>query len=271
MRIFDLLRLLEPLLTPQDTKIHLATSDGRENPLTLFQAGEFPEWQTRQTKKNFERPYVVALIALPQADHWLFGGAFAAEGCEWHEAISYHIYHLTELPACHELTGRLTACFRRPSRQSYLNAENWWEQIRLDAIREEPIRMAEFPGYHAIDISREELQFIIAKAIPSWHSALSSVAGVYLISDTQTGKLYVGSATGEGGIWQRWIDYATNGHGGNREMEELLRQEGPQRAAAFRFTILEIADPRESQESILQRESHWKNVLMSRTYGLNAN
>lgn len=28
--------------------------------------------------------------------------------------------------------------------------------------------------------------------------------GVYLISDTYTGKLYVGSAYNENGIWGRW-------------------------------------------------------------------
>jgi hypothetical protein len=34
--------------------------------------------------------------------------------------------------------------------------------------------------------------------------ALSSVAGVYLISDTLDGRLYVGSASGQGSFWQRW-------------------------------------------------------------------
>jgi len=98
-----------------------------------------------------------------------------------------------------------------------------------------------------------------------------NVAGVYLISDTETGKLYVGSASGEGGLWQRWTSYACDGHGGNIELRKLLADAGPERANKFHHSILEIADLHASREDILCRESHWKDVLMSRSHGLNAN
>ena len=105
----------------------------------------------------------------------------------------------------------------------------------------------------------------------SWRTALSSVAGVYLISDTVSGKFYVGSAYGEGGIWSRWSEYADDGHGGNVELKKLLADEGIKYSENFRYSILEIADLHDSQDTILQRESHWKDILMSRIYGLNAN
>jgi hypothetical protein len=97
------------------------------------------------------------------------------------------------------------------------------------------------------------------------------VAGVYLISDTRSHQLYVGSATGAGGIWQRWSQYASNGHGGNRELVNLLSAEGSQYAQHFRYSILEVADLHDSAEEVLARESHWKRILHSRANGLNAN
>lgn len=133
------------------------------------------------------------------------------------------------------------------------------------------LRIAEFPGYRAIDISKEELDIITSQSIESWKAALSSVAGVYLISDAKSGKLYVGSASGEGGIWQRWLSYSATGHCENIELKRLMKAEGHARSSHFRFSVLEIADLHENRESILRRESHWKSVLLSRDHGLNAN
>jgi hypothetical protein len=90
-------------------------------------------------------------------------------------------------------------------------------------------------------------------------------------SEFRSGQLYVGSATGEGGIWQRWCQYAATGHGGNVELKELMQHEGGQGANGLRYSILEIADVHASHEDILQRESHWKKILLTRAHGLNAN
>lgn len=269
MRVFELLQLLEPGLKPEKTKIHLATSNGQQNPLDVYFSGEFPEWQRWQSRRNFERRFVVSLIALPSPGRWLFAGAYVAEGSEQRGADVY--YQLHELVTCTPMAGRLVAVFDRPGRQSYLLGENWSERILLGEIRAEPLRIVDFPGYRAVDLSRDELETIVRQSIESWKAALSSVAGVYLISDTRTGRLYVGSASGEGGIWQRWQSYAANGHGGNVELKQLLQVEGAQRAADFRYAVLEIADLHDSQGSVLQRESHWKRVLMSREHGLNSN
>ena len=271
MRIFDLLALMDTSVTAEKTKVHLATWNGEDNPLDVYLSGKFEEWQRWQTKRNFERPFVIALISLPEQNTWLFGGAYSSNGTEWLEKHNCHYYQLTELLACAELNGRLVAHFERPGRQSYLNAERWKDQILLSEIYPERLRIAEFPGYRAIDLSKEELEIITSQSIESWRAALSSVSGVYLISDTKTGKLYVGSASGEGGIWQRWLSYAATGHGGNVELKQLLVGEGISRSSLFRFSVLEIADLHESRESILRRESHWKSVLLSREHGLNSN
>lgn len=42
------------------------------------------------------------------------------------------------------------------------------------------------------------------KIMPTYYEALKKITGVYCLTDTHTGKLYIGSATGEGGVAQRW-------------------------------------------------------------------
>ena len=131
----------------------------------------------------------------------------------------------------------------------------------MTSILPEPLSIGEFPGYSRIRISKRTLDIIVRQQLPSWKSALASVGGVYLITDTQTGKLYVGSATGIGGIWARWREYSACGHGGNTALRSLLLSEGAAHADNFHFfAILEAADSKTGPEEILQRESHWKDV-----------
>lgn len=273
MQVFDLIKLLYKEFEPSKTKIHLATWNGKESPLDVYLAGEFDEWQKRQTRRNFERDFVISLVGLPTPNKWLFTGLFKSSGASWNEEKKRYYYSLEQIQSCNELNGRLVADFSRPGRQSYLLSENWGAQILLDEILPERLRIKAFPGYKAIDLSKQEIDIIVKQCIESWYTALSNVSGVYLISDTKSGKLYVGKASGEGGIWQRWINYSENGYGGNIELKKLLESEGPDRASFFRFSVLEIADIHDSNEAILLRESHWKSVLLSSVIhgGLNAN
>lgn len=270
MRIADLVHLMDPRVEPAKTKIHLANWNGSENPLDVYLAGKFPEWQRWQTRRNFERAYVLSLIALRETDLWLYAGTYASSGCTRPEGKDCFYYELQELPSCSELNGRLVAHFKRPGRQSYLNADNWADQLALSHVLPKKLTIAEFPGFKSINLTKDELDVVVNQNLESWRTALSNVAGVYLISDTVSGKLYVGSATGDCGIWQRWCQYAI-GHGGNVELKALFDEHGVARAKAFRFSVLEIADTHASQDEILARESHWKRVLLSRDHGLNAN
>ncbi|TAN70490.1 MAG: GIY-YIG nuclease family protein [Methylobacter sp.] len=271
MLVFDLIRILNPTVTPEESKIHLATWNGKENPIDVYLAGEFDEWQRWQSRKNFERKFVVSLISLPGSNRWLFAGVYISVTPKWHEEYEYWYYELIEDQMCSEMNGRIVVSFSRPGRQSYLKADKWLNNLMLSEIFSERISISEFPGFKAVNLTKAELDLIFKQSLESWRAALSNVAGVYLISDTATGQLYVGSASGEGGIWQRWESYVSNGHGGNIELRKLLNNSGPERAKHFRYSILEIADTHASIEDILRRESHWKSILLSRKHGLNAN
>ena len=92
-------------------------------------------------------------------------------------------------------------------------------------ILEEPYYTESFPGYENIDISFTTLQSIYKQSDAEWKTALS-IKGIYLITDTKTGKRYVGKADSDGGIWRRWRHYIRNGHGGDVDLERLINTKG---------------------------------------------
>lgn len=270
MKLFDILGLQDPRVTLENSKVHLATHNGTDNPLRVYFEGKFDEWQSWQNKRNFTKPFVVSLIQLPERDRWLYVGAYAVKNDEWIEARKEYWYTLEPMPTCADLGGRLVVDFARSGRASYVLAASFGSQMAVHELRPERMHLEEFPGFKKVDLEWPDLEVVVRQNTTSWRTALSNVAGVYLISDPVDGKLYVGSATGEGGIWARWCQYV-DGHGNNIELLKLIGQLGKERARAFRFSILEIADVHASRDEILERESHWKRVLLTRSHGYNAN
>lgn len=271
MKVFDFLKIMNPDLEPNNTKIHLATWNGVEDPLQVYLGGEFDDWQKWQSKLNFERKYVASFISLRRNNSWLFAGIYLSHGAIWDEQENQYQYSLVDDALCEEMSGRMVMHFSRSGRASYLIAENWSNQMHLAEVYAERLTIGDFPGYRSVDLSREELLLIFKQQPDTWQTALSNVAGIYLISDRQTGRLYVGAAYGQGGIWQRWAAYADTGHGGNVQLRELIKVEGDGCLNAFRYSILEVADIHCSDAEILAREGHWKSVLLTRDHGFNSN
>ena len=263
MILFDVLRLHVPDLAPDRCKLHIATPSGDSDPLDVFFAGGFESWQSWQGKRNFERAYIVALIKLPGKDRWLFGGCFRKLGRSRIETPGLHRwrYQTEEIEEAKSLAGRVVVGFRRSGRAAYLNAGRWAPRLEVRELLPQRMAVSDFPGYHCVLLSKDTLDLIVNQQVPSWKGALSAVAGVYLITDTKTGKLYVGSGTGEGGIWARWSQYAATGHGGNRDIRKLLKAEGRDYSRNFQYAVLEIADTHASDDQVRRREDHWKRVL----------
>jgi hypothetical protein len=160
MNLFQIIGLLDPGVAPADCKIHLAGWNGLEDPLDVYLAGGFDEWQSWQTKRNFERPFVVSLINISPASHWVFAGVYDSNGCEWVEEHKMHHYHLDRRVEIRDLEGRLIVRFERGGRQSYLLAENWHQAINVAEIRPERIQIAAFPGYSSTMIRKRHLDIV---------------------------------------------------------------------------------------------------------------
>ena len=184
---------------------------------------------------------------------------------------SWFEYSTSEIPGLEHLAGRAIIMFNKLFRASYLKGERYIDLLMVKEIKPERQSIGDFPGYNKVCLSLRGLRTVIRQQLQSWKVALSNIAGVYLISDKMTGKHYVGSAYGDIGIWQRWCAYAATGHGGNKELRDLLREKGDDYALNFLFTILEVIDLNVNKDYIAARECHWKDALLTRQYGYNSN
>lgn len=263
-------------------KIHCATGKGFP-PLEAFFDGKFKEWQELQNQRNFQCDEIVSLIHLG-GDKWLFAGVYAVEGVnplsEGEPDIYFHPqgvprscfkYSTRELDGLEHLTGHAIVRFEKKFRASYLIGKKYYDNLVVCEIRDQKMSVGDFPGYRSILLSFSLLGTIVRENLSSWKSALSNVSGVYLITDNKTGKHYVGSAYGGEGMWQRWVAYTKYGHGQNKELKELLKTIGSDYVQNLQISILEICDLNANKEDVIDRESHWKNVLRSREFGYNTN
>ena len=269
IKLTDLIQLAG--VTLDDYKIHCATSL-KNTHLDAYFAGEFKSWQEHQNKENFKSSLILSLIHL-ESDRWLFAGLYKVLEIRKirQKGTHYFKYDTEEIDGLAHLSGMAVISFRKTFRASYLRGKKYGEKLIVSELRTQKMSIGDFPGFNAVVLSFHELQTIIREKIPSWKSALSNVAGIYLITDKSNGKHYVGSACGEQGIWKRWEEYANNKHGGNKELKSLLKTKGSEHSEQFQFSLLEICSLQANTETVIHRECHWKKVLNSRESGLNSN
>lgn len=170
-------------------------------------------------------------------------------------------FDLAESEHMADLRNRLVIGWRSP-RAWRLNGTTAAGYPVMEIADAEPVP---FPGFDRLVLDHAQLQAVMREhRYASWRTALASVAGIYLITDTRDGRQYVGKADGAESIRQRWSAYATNGHGGNVE----LRNVDP---TTFCFSLLRVFDPATPTREIDAAESHFKRALDTRRHGLNRN
>ena len=257
-----------------DLKIHFATGPNNDyyEPLKKFENNEFDEWQKNQSKKNFTTNYLVSFITYDK-DLWLFAGVYQVlEDPKYIDEYKYYYYDkIIRLQNGFDLVGRLIVEYKKIARQSYRYAAKVIDDIKLYSISEDKIISYEFPGYKNVMISFNELKIFIKKQEKTWKTALSNSKGVYAITDHNTGKIYIGSATGLDCFWQRWLNYSDTGHGGNKKLKQIIKEKGFDYTDNFYFSIIEHFTIDIPDNYIIERESYWKNVFAARKYGYNEN
>jgi hypothetical protein len=175
-------------------------------------------------------------------------------------------YEYETLSQYEKYFGRLIIKFKNTTQNMVRNAESVIDDCEVAQILPGIFDNDIFPGYDKVNVSWQELTRVLEK--DPWKTALQNQKGVYLITDTFNGKMYVGSAHGDEMILNRWKSYVQTGHGNNKEFRGIeldhIREH-------FRFSILDIFKSTTDTASILERESYWKEVLLSRKFGYNAN
>ncbi|MHB8261655.1 MAG: GIY-YIG nuclease family protein [Bacteroidia bacterium] len=154
------------------------------------------------------------------------------------------------------------------------NPISWHQWIKnpMEVTEIQPgLHYTQFTDYFDFILTYKELKAIIENQYPDWKKTLSITKGIYLISDTKTGKLYVGSAYGDEGIWGRWKTYAsTNGHGNNKTLKELVSGDADY-ARHFTFSILMLLPKTITDSEAIKKETLYKNKLGTNSFGLNNN
>jgi hypothetical protein len=269
------LNTLLPITNLDNYKLHLACRDEKDNPpinpLDVFirSKEEWEGWNRYRGKRNrFNRKYIFALIEFyHEPDEWLFGGIY--------EVISRSTrgYKVQLVENWQEFIGRLKIHFKRPSRAPAFNLERYFKEMVVSEILNESYTGEEFPGYENINHDFTYIEHIIKTNKPDWKAALINVKGIYLVSDKNNSKRYVGSAYGNSGIWARWACYIGTGHGWNDELTKIVEEKGIGYARSnFVFALLEYRAMKADDKIIIERENYWKEVLLTRgQYGYNKN
>ncbi|MGJ4789533.1 GIY-YIG nuclease family protein [Leptospira koniambonensis] len=265
---------LFPFNDSNSYKVHLASWNGTDHPLDVFARSE-SEWEDwnkwRDSRDDYNRDFVFSLIEYyVESDTWLFGGIYKIIGStNVNRSLSYDIQLTDKLK---NFIGRLKITFKRPGRARVIKLETYIDSFEIKEILREKFDGTMFPGYENICLTYKNLESAVKNERADWKSSLSSVKGIYLIRDKNTGKCYVGSAYGENGIWKRWSDYIYTGHGWNEGLLELFNAEGiGYLKENFIFSILEFHPIFTDDTKIIQRESHWKAILGTRENGYNLN
>lgn len=235
----------------------------------LRERGQFNQYQNNQSWDVFGKAeYVISFIG-ESFRFARFVGVWEVLGSSAKLPRGVR-YRTRELEGFAELEGRLVVNWGGGTR-------SWAQWMHREGNKEVAELLPrnyvkEFPGFYDFALTYEELSKIVAHpdANREWHRMLSAVSGVYLILDTRSGKQYVGSAYGKGGILSRWRSYVRTGSGGNLQIAELLKV-SKKRVQQFQFSLLRVLEPGIPRADVLEHEALIKRKLGCRVFGLNSN
>lgn len=236
----------------------------------------------REDNNNHNLDYAKYLIAMAQyypygKNYYIFGGLYKVD--ENHsDEFSCRGYHLEKVKDYEEYEKRLIVRINDPVKLSlsylrwYINAQ---DDLEMEVYEIAPsTKTLNFTGYQNVSLSHKDLARIISNEEPTYKQALTYVKGIYVITDTATGKLYIGSASGnDEGLWQRWACYAENKNptGGNKKLTEIFEKDQDYIQKNCKYSILEIFDTKTKAEDIIARENYWKKVFETKEFGYNDN
>jgi hypothetical protein len=147
--LLKLLTSLLPTITPRNTKVHLAQHNGIQHPMEVYLAGDFDEWQSWQSQRNFECEYVIGLVELPGTKKWLLAGVYDSlkvREVKGEKENRDYVYDSRRVPEFAELEGRLVINYKKP-RANYLFLETCLKGMTLSSVLEKPLTVGKFPGF----------------------------------------------------------------------------------------------------------------------------
>lgn len=245
--------------------------DGNWNPIELFKEGKLDtilkgHYWNYNTKKSYKEGQItIGLIRIkPNEDLWLlFHVGKITKDLNKFNDVGYEYETLKEY---RKYFGRVVVKYKNSSQTLVRLAHSVIDECDINQILPDIFDNDIFPGYENVNLSWGELSRVIEKS--SWKTALQNQKGIYLITDTSNGKMYVGSAYGENMLLNRWQNYIKTRHGGNIQLKTLSQEHIENN---FKYSILDIFKSTIDDTTIINRESWWKETLMTRVFGYNSN
>ena len=232
-------------------------------------------WKSKHANNNYsDADYVLSFAQYYPygSNYYIFGGLYKIEKImpEVYDQIGYILTFQNDFK---EYRKRLIIKLDRPVGRDIYNKP--FETVQRDFNPEiyeliSSARLCDFNGYNNVILSHKDLQIIAKYEPPEWKNALENVKGIYTITDVSNGKIYIGSATGENGIWQRWCSYAKGLTGENKDFINILTEKGEDYIKNnFIYSILEIFDIKTKDDYIISREYYWMKVFQTQKFGMN--
>lgn len=267
LTIQDILNLKTDILKNSRVKLVRHKDSRAEYRELIKDRNELLKYQQEQGKPIFhDCDYIVSFIGKERRKSILFG-IFKVNGFEQQNGKYY--YNLEQLSEFEYLSNRIVIDWGNNA----IAWHQWYDKQLKEIVQILPQGyLGDFPGLLDFVLDFSELERLInnPEANEDWKNHLSSVNGIYLILDSKTGNQYIGSANGRDGIWQRWTDYSTTHHGGNKTLIELCDKEEDY-FKNFRYSILQSLPSNITQKEIVKIENLYKEKLGTKAHGLNNN
>ncbi len=242
--------------------------DSRRDLYTLYRynKSEFLDYQRSQSKDIFNGvDYIVSFIG-EEGKFARFIGVYkilpakkSKDGLFW--------YDMKEVDGYEDLKERVIVNWG----EAAISWHQWISNLKAVIEIHPGFHYQQFKDYFDFILDFKELQEIVTNQYNDWKKVLSITKGIYLINDSKTGKLYVGSAYGDDGIWGRWVNYVfTNGHGNNKMLITLLKDDRNY-GFNFRFSILMLLPRTITPDEAIKKERLFKRKLGTNAFGLNSN
>ncbi|WP_417659595.1 GIY-YIG nuclease family protein [Pseudidiomarina sp.] len=251
-----------------DIKFRFMTPHYSGDPLDIFkrEPDKIDEWLLWNYAKlrSFKIGDTVFGFIRLHGDKWLLVRAVRiTEDLNAFNGVGYQAINIGEYQ---KYLGRVIISYKNRAQKLIRNAATLIDECKVSRILENVYSNDDFPGYDNVRISWQELNHVIDTI--AWKTALENQQAVYLITDRSNGKMYVGSATGDQMLYNRWKDYMSSGHGGNADLKKLASEHIKNN---FYFSILDIYKSKVSKDVVINREQWWKKTLRTNIFGYNKN
>lgn len=239
--------------------------------LYIYHRDLFEKYQSEQKKDKFDKiKYWVVFLGETGTTCRLLGVYEITGRKESEHKTDEEILSLRPVPEFKLLEEKVIIDWGPSVKNWHQFYYNEKEVIRIDEGLIKADGTPVFKSYQDVILTYRQLLLVLKD--PNWIKMLKALNCIYLIKDKSNGKEYIGSTSGREGIFQRWSDYAKDGHAGDVELEKLIKADPLYHHKNFQWTILETLNSNITQQEAIERENLWKRKLITLSkHGYNKN